>query len=560
MSTELSATAATSVGGLDASLACEPGFGTRLGEFTLLRRLGRGAQGEVFEARQESLGRLVALKVLPPYLTLGPERVQRFRREAEAGGRLDHPNTVGVHSVGEFEGYHYIVQELVAGGRTLADRIAEARREAELPRDWCEQTVRLFVQVADAVQAAHEAGIVHRDLKPGNILLTEDGQPKVADFGLAMVQDDLHRSRSGELIGTPFYMSPEQAIGERTGLDPRTDVFSLGATLYEALTLQRPFEGDTREKVMALILLQDPRDPRKLRASIPRDLAVICLKALEKRRERRYQTAGQLADELRRFLRHEPILARPPGLLLSAGKWLRRHPVPAGFAAAFVIVAAMALRQYALQVESTHLKDVAETKSRQYSDAANQLKSVMNNYFPELRDPSRVLVKRPSPRPAADDPGLKDIERAVVVAASLDQLPDEQWYLWTLAGSRYRNVSMFEEADRYLTQALALARCEVGNEDGQGPDRVAQAAFELGRLRQWTGRGDEAETLLAEAREIASQLGERSSDLAFQATVVLADVRAEAGRIDEALPLLVELIEDDRARPDGQESALLASQ
>jgi serine/threonine protein kinase len=164
----------------------DPASGTRLGDFTLLRQLGRGAQGEVYEARQESLGRLVALKVLPPYLTFNPERVQRFRREAEAGGRLDHPNTVGVHSVGEHDGYHYIAQELVAGGRTLGDEINATRAEAELPRDWYERMARVFVQVAEAVHTAHEAGIVHRDLKPGNILLTRDGQPKVADFGLAM--------------------------------------------------------------------------------------------------------------------------------------------------------------------------------------------------------------------------------------------------------------------------------------------------------------------------------------------------------------------------------------
>ena len=298
----------------------------------------RGAQGEVYEARQESLGRLVALKILPMHLTLNPERVLRFRREAEAGGRLDHPHTVGVHSVGIYEGCHYIAQELVAGGHTLGDRIGEARKAGELPRDWYETTAQLFLHVAEAVDAAHGSGIIHRDLKPGNILLAADGTPKVADFGLAMVEDDLHRSVTGELIGTPFYMSPEQGTGSRTGVDRRTDVFSLGATLYETLTLERPFDAETRDKIVELIQFKEPRDPRKVRHAVPHELALICMKALEKRRERRYQTAGELADDLRRYLGHEPIRARAPGPVMRLGKWVRRHPVRTGFALTYALV------------------------------------------------------------------------------------------------------------------------------------------------------------------------------------------------------------------------------
>jgi len=530
----------------------DPGSGTRLGDFTLLRRLGRGAQGEVYEARQESLGRLVALKVLPPYLTFSPDRVQRFRREAEAGGRLEHPNTVGVHAVGEFEGYHYIAQELVAGGRTLADRIAEARRQPELPRDWYEKTAQLFVQVADAVHAAHEAGIIHRDLKPGNILLTRDGQPKVADFGLAMVLDDLHRSRSGELIGTPFYMSPEQAAGARTGLDRRTDVFSLGSTLYEALTLQRPFEGETRETIVEQILLHDPRDPRRVRPSVPRDLAVICMKALEKRRERRYQTAAELADELRRWLRHEPIQARPPGLVLRGAKWVRRHPVPTAFAGVFVIVVALLVTTYLAGQD-------ALAQRRKAEENLNKRQLFVTTLLHDVFEPSVWDVGKPGPRPDPSDPHLARIVALEQLAARVGPeagLPEERCHLLTTAGTAYVHVSMFEEADRCLVAALDGAR-QLDPADPENAAIVARAALALGTLRRWTGRWDEAESLLAEARGLLLRQPGGGAGLACQATLELAAVEFSAGQAQRAESLLRSSIDEWSDSPETSAEPLL---
>jgi len=213
----------------------------------------------------------------------------------------------------------------VAGGRTLADVIDEARRLPELPADWHTRMAETFAQVTEALHAAHGLGVTHRDVKPGNILLSEDGRPKLADFGLARVQDDLALSVTGDLAGTPFYMSPEQVQGLHSRLDHRSDVFSLGSSLYEALTLARPFNGD-RQQIMERIVTRDPPDPRRVHRHVPRDLSVICLKALEKQPARRFATAGELAADLRRFLAGESIHARPPGLLVRAAKWTHRHP------------------------------------------------------------------------------------------------------------------------------------------------------------------------------------------------------------------------------------------
>jgi len=516
--------------------------GTRLGDFTLLRQLGRGAQGEVYEARQESLGRLVALKLLPPYLTFNPERVQRFRREAEAGGRLDHPNTVGVHSVGEHDGYHYIAQELVAGGRTLGDEIAAVRALVELPRDWYERMARIFVQVAEAVHTAHEAGIIHRDLKPGNILLTREGQPKVADFGLAMVLDDLHRSRSGELIGTPFYMSPEQAAGGRAGLDRRTDVFSLGTTLYEALTLTRPFDGETRDQVVERIRLHDPPDPRKIRPSVPRELAVICMKALEKRREQRYQSAGEFASDLNRYLRHEPIVAKPPNAGVRAGKWLRRHPVRAGFAAAFVLQALMIVAVVRSGLEAKRQGEFATSR-------AGSFQQLMYGLLRDLIEPMWD-VNSPGPRPAPNDPVVARIAEAEGRAAVLGEHSEARWFTLLAAGCSYRNVSMFEDGERCLTASLDLARGfddpEAAYQEEHTADyMVIRSAYELGRLRFWTGDLAAAEALLRQARDTSVVRDGAAGEWTFRSTAVLAQVLAAQGRAAEAEEWLRTLVATD---------------
>jgi WD40 repeat protein len=308
-----------------AASAFRAGEGECVGDFRLLRLIGRGGMGEVWEAEQLSLSRRVALKLLLP------ERVDQrgldfFAREARAGGRLAHPGIVSVFGTGEDEGLHWIAMELVAEACDLRHSLEALREEGELPGDYYDQVAEFIAQVADALDVAHTGGVIHRDLKPGNILVTDDDRPKVSDFGLAKLTDEHSISLAGQLVGTFAYMSPEQVAVKHAGIDHRTDVFSLGVVLYEMLTLVRAFEGDTTEQVAQKILWEDPVDPRTLRSKVPQDLAVICVKAMEKDPGRRYGTMAELAADLRRHLANEPIHARPPTALQRAGKWVKRNP------------------------------------------------------------------------------------------------------------------------------------------------------------------------------------------------------------------------------------------
>jgi len=320
-------TAVTDSGGaLGATSGDELSIETALDGFRLIKLLGHGGMGEVWEAEELAIGRRVALKLLHPHIEFSSKGIERFEREAQAGGKLSHPGIVQVLSVGESDGRHYMAQELVSGSITLADSLAGYREEDELPGDYYQRIAVLFVRIGRALAHVHEQGVVHRDIKPSNILITPDDQPKVADFGLAMMEDSLSLSRTGEFMGTPFYMSPEQAATRRMGIDHRTDIFSLGATLYEALTLVRPFTGDTSQQVFQQILLIDPPDPKELRSRVPQDLATICLRALEKVPGKRYSTMASFVEDLERFLSNRPIMAKPPTAIQRAVKWSRRNP------------------------------------------------------------------------------------------------------------------------------------------------------------------------------------------------------------------------------------------
>ncbi len=297
-----------------------------LGDFKIIGEIGRGGMGIVYEAEQISLHRRVALKVLPPHLSYSSDAVEKFRREAEAGGRQRHPGIVAIFAVGEHDGVHYVAQELVEKGSTLDDKLVELRGMGDLPVGYFRETAAFFVEVADALKHAHASGVIHRDVKPSNILLTAEGSPKITDFGLARVEGALSLSRTGDFAGTPYYMSPEQAMSRRIGIDHRTDVYSLGVSLYETLTLNHPFDGETSQEVLKKIIFHEPSDPRKVNRRVPRDLAVICLKAMEKEQRHRYQTMAYLADDLRRFLDGEVILAKPAGPVTRLWKRMKRNP------------------------------------------------------------------------------------------------------------------------------------------------------------------------------------------------------------------------------------------
>lgn len=308
--------------------------GARIGDFQLVRLAGRGGMGEVWEAEQLSLQRRVALKLL--FADRANELgIEFFAREARAGGRLSHPGIVSVYGAGEDEGIHWIAMELIEGSFDLKASIEDLRsREEELGPDFHLNAAELVAGVADSLEVAHRAGIVHRDIKPGNILVTRQDEPVVTDFGLAKMLDEHSISRAGDIVGSHHYMSPELVAGKRAGIDHRSDIFSLGVVLYELLTLARPFQGDTSQQVTRKILVASPASPTEVRSRIPRDLSVICMKALEKDPARRYPSMAELAGDLRRFLAGEPILARPAGPLERLIGWAHRNR-----AAAAVLVA-----------------------------------------------------------------------------------------------------------------------------------------------------------------------------------------------------------------------------
>src|SRR5437762_1865978 len=299
------------------------------GDYELLEQIGRGGQGVVFRARQKSLNRIVALKVIGLGNWATKAHLKRFRLEAEAAARLEHPGIVPIHDVGERDGSCYFSMKFVEGGQ-----LDEVVRRTPIST---RQAAELIAKVARTVHYAHEHGILHRDIKPGNILLDTNGEPHLTDFGLArLVEPESTVTRTLEVLGTPSYMAPEQATGNNAAVSSVTDVYGLGAVLYQLLTGQPPFAGGATYETIKLLLDTEPRLPRLLNPKIDRDLSTICLKCLEKDPKRRYASALALAEDLERWLRHEPIQARHTGVFARAGKWVRRNPTSALLSAALM--------------------------------------------------------------------------------------------------------------------------------------------------------------------------------------------------------------------------------
>jgi serine/threonine protein kinase len=341
-----------------------------LGDFHIVREIGRGGMGVVYEAVQLSLGRRVALKVLPFATSLDGKQLQRFKNEAQAAAQLHHSNIVPVYAVGCERGVHYYAMQLIEG-HNLADLITQLRRErsastppgelgqaaahgvvtpaaallstqrASRSPGFYRTAVRLILQAAGALEHAHEFGVIHRDVKPANLLVDQRGTVWVTDFGLAQFHTSVALTRSGDLLGTLRYMSPEQAAGHNAVPDVRTDVYALGATLYELLTLRPLFEGTEHARLLADVLHNEPAPPRAVDPALPAELETIVLKAVSKSPADRYATARAFADDLQRFLDNRPILARRPTLSQRARKWAQRHPALVGTCAVLLVLVAL---------------------------------------------------------------------------------------------------------------------------------------------------------------------------------------------------------------------------
>src|SRR5262249_3105913 len=295
----------------------------------------RGGMGVVYKAWHRRLNRAVALKMLLAGPFARPEELERFLRESEAVAGLRHANIVLVYEAGDVDGRPYFTMEFVEGG-SLAQQLRGTPQPAH-------RAASMVATLAEALQAAHESGIVHRDLKPANILLSADGTPKVTDFGVARrLEGGGGLTLTGIPVGTPSYMAPEQGRGDGNAIGPATDVYALGAILYELLTGRPPFRAETAAATLQQVLTEDPVPPARLNPRVPRDLDTICLKCLEKDPRRRYASAAALAEDLQRFQRNEPIVARPVGPMECALRWTQRHPTGAALVATALALVGLA--------------------------------------------------------------------------------------------------------------------------------------------------------------------------------------------------------------------------
>jgi serine/threonine protein kinase len=361
----------------------EPRRSTRLKipGYQLLGELGHGGMGVVYKARQEQANRVVAIKVMLNSASARPEEIVRFQKEVQAAANLIHPNIVQVYEVQTIGTHPYFTQEFVAGG-SLADKI----RDTLLAHA---DTAQSILQVAKAIAYAHSQGIIHRDLKPANILISADGTLKIADFGLARrIDDQSQLTQDGTVLGTPSYMAPEQASGSLHQIGPLCDVYSIGAMLYELLTGRPPFKGASVWEVINLVRHAEPSPPSNLRPDTPRDLETICLKCLQKSPEKRYSSATDLVEDLKRFINNEPILARPIGRLERMIRLCKRHPLESSLIAAvfslLTIVAigtswaAITMQRQRNQISQE--KDLAQKRLGLYRENV----SSMVNFFPQM--------------------------------------------------------------------------------------------------------------------------------------------------------------------------------
>jgi tetratricopeptide (TPR) repeat protein len=524
-----------------------PGAAVRyFGDYEIRRELGRGGMGVVYQAKQVSLNRPVALKMVKAGVLAGDDELRRFRNEAEAVATLDHPGIVPVYEVGEHAGQHYFSMKLVLGGSLvpLMERYREDPKTA----------ARLVAEAAEAVAHAHARGILHRDLKPANILVDQEGHPHITDFGLAKrVEGDIELTQSGAIVGTPAYMSPEQASGRRWAMTTASDVYGLGAVLYALLTGRPPFGGDSVVETIDAVRNRPAEPPRRLNAAVPRDLETICLRCLEKEPRRRYATAQALAADLEAWLESRPIAARRVGAAERAWLWCKRRPAVAALSAAVAVAivggtatvisvqakANAELRtanrrveqRYELAVEAikTFHTGVSEDfllKQDQFKDLRDRLLESAANFYGRL---SALLGRETGP---ASHRGLAQANFQLAELTSRVGRKTE-----ALAG--HRAVLALREAIAATAGADAATKTDVG-----------RSLVTIAGLREAIGETTQALQTYERAAEIlADQL---SSDASARAT--LADCRSRRAWLLLKTGATADALESYRAARSAQES------
>jgi tetratricopeptide (TPR) repeat protein/tRNA A-37 threonylcarbamoyl transferase component Bud32 len=504
----------------------------KLGDFRLLHEIGRGGMGIVYEAEQISLRRRVALKVLPFAVALDGRQLQRFTHEAQASAHLQHTNIVPIYATGLDQGVPYFAMQLIEG-ETLATligtfqaphsqaadkvRAALAQERSHRTPSYFRAVARLGVQTAEALDHAHQQGVIHRDIKPANLLLDATGHVWVADFGLARWRAEPNLSVSGDVVGTLRYMSPEQSLARRAVVDHRSDIYALGATLYEALTLQPAFPATEREELLRQIAAGNPQRPRRANPAIPSELETVVLKAMAPEPEQRYATAQELADDLRRFLEDVPVRASNPSLGLRAARWARRHK-PIVMAAVVVLLLAVAglvtASTFLWQAQRQTKAALRQARQRE-AEATAQRERAAVHFQRAIAGTTRILIQLdPKPgapplegralRRALEEQGLRFFRDFIHEDSDDPIVRFESAQAYLEMASVYCSQRSFSQSEAMIRSACGLLwRLQQDRPENRDFRRaLIQAHYRLSYLLAYAGRAQEARQQNADLGEL----------------------------------------------------------
>lgn len=429
-------------------------IGSNIDQYYVEREIGRGSMGVVFEAFNRDTHERVALKVLPPNINLSDKVIKRFLREAESVARLDHPNIVKIFGIGHKDSIYYYAMELIDG--QPLDEVLKANPLLPFKR-----IARLIMQACEAVDFAHSQNIIHRDIKPGNIIVGDGDKVVITDFGLARQEKAATLTESGALVGTPIYMSPEQVMGRRGGVDKRTDIYSMGVTLYQLISGDPPFTSESTQKILSQIMDEEPEPPLRKQLKVPRALSIITLKAMEKDPRHRFQTAGEMAEDLGRFLRGSSIKSKPAGFITRNIKRVKRHKVISTLASVIIILALAFLTNVILSKEK--MKESQEKSEQAQEDIRIESQERNYKYYDNIRL-AKDYLEQPRGLAANLDTTLALLNEAVSLFPERPEAHLNLGKTYALMGDGRRALEKFTTAveygpnscDVYLARALFL--------------------------------------------------------------------------------------------------------